>query len=126
MYKLEKLGGLEFKKMCIGEEKEMKERLLKIKDTATAQIAEAQSLDTLEGLRIELLGKKGALTEILKGMGKLSKEERPEMGKVSNEVRNHIEDQLAQKKTLLEAQALKEKLKSEVIDVTIPGKAVKV
>lgn len=112
--------------MYIGEEKKMKERLLKIKDAATAQIAEAQSLDTLEGLRIELLGKKGALTEILKGMGKLSKEERPEMGKVSNEVRNHIENQLAEKKTILEAQALKEKLKSEVIDVTMPGKAVKV
>lgn len=56
----------------------MKERLLEIKDAATSQIAEAQSLETLESLRIELLGKKGALTEILKGMGKLSKEERPE------------------------------------------------
>jgi len=64
----------------------MKERLLKIRETATEMIESSSSLKELEDLRIKFLGKKGELTDILKGMGKLSKEERPEMGKVSNEL----------------------------------------
>jgi len=104
----------------------MKERLLEIRTTATDKIQATTSLKDLEALRIEFLGKKGALTEILKGMGKLSKEERPEMGKVSNEVRNHIEKELTNKKTVLEAEALKLKLEAEVVDVTMPAKAVAV
>lgn len=104
----------------------MKQRLLEIQETATHQIKDTISLQDLEALRIELLGKKGALTEILKGMGKLSKEERPEMGKVSNDVRNTIESALSEKKIVLEAEALKAKLNEEVIDVTMPGKEVKV
>lgn len=104
----------------------MKQRLLEIKETASEKIQSTTSLKDLEALRIEFLGKKGALTEILKGMGKLSKEERPEMGKVSNDVRNHIEWTLTSKKTVLEADALKAKLNEEVIDVTMPAKGVTV
>ncbi len=104
----------------------MKERLLQIREEATQMIEKTESLKSLEDLRIKYLGKKGELTDILKGMGKLSKEERPEMGKVSNEVRNHIEGILVKTKEVLEEKALDEKLKSEVIDVTMPGTPVTV
>lgn len=101
----------------------MKERLLQIREEATRMIEQTESLKTLEDLRIKYLGKKGELTDILKGMGKLSKEERPEMGKVSNEVRASIEGMLSETKEKLEKKALDAKLASEVIDVTMPGKA---
>lgn len=99
----------------------MKERLLQIREIATEMIELSSSLKAVEELRIKFLGKKGELTDILKGMGKLSKEERPEMGKVSNEVRSFIENILSEKKEALEREALNEKLKSEVIDVTMPA-----
>lgn len=104
----------------------MKEKLLQIRETATEMIEASKSLQELEDLRIRFLGKKGELTEILKGMGKLSKEERPEMGKISNEVRDHIDGVLKSKKEVLEEEALDAKLASEVIDVTMPAKAVSV
>jgi len=99
----------------------MKERLLQIRETAAEMIESSSSLKAVEELRIKFLGKKGELTDILKGMGKLSKEERPEMGKVSNDVRSFIEGILSEKKEALEKDALNEKLKSEVIDVTMPA-----
>jgi phenylalanyl-tRNA synthetase alpha chain len=104
----------------------MKERLNEIRETASEMIGNSSSLKELEDLRIKFLGKKGELTQILKGMGKLSKEERPEMGKVSNEVRSHIEGLLTEKKDKLEADALNKKLEEEVIDVTMPAKDVNV
>lgn len=100
----------------------MKERLLQIRETAAELIDSSSSLKAVEDLRIKFLGKKGELTDILKGMGKLSKEERPEMGKVSNEVRNFIEKTLSEKKEALEKAVLNARLKSEVIDVTLPAK----
>lgn len=104
----------------------MKEKLLQIRQTATELIESSSSLQELEELRIRFLGKKGELTDILKGMGKLSKEERPEMGKVSNEVRNHIERILGEKKVGLEEAALNAKLAEEVIDVTMPAEKISV
>lgn len=102
----------------------MKERLLKIREEAKTMIEKSSSLKELEELRIKFLGKKGELTNILKGMGKLSKEERPEMGKVSNDVRNFIEKALITKKEISEKAALNAKLDQEVIDVTMPAKKV--
>ena len=99
----------------------MKERLLQIREEAKLVIEKTEVLKSLEDIRIKYLGKKGELTNILKGMGKLSKEERPEMGKVSNEVRNFIEGMLLNTKKGLEEKALNDKLASEVIDVTMPG-----
>jgi len=99
----------------------MKERLLQIRETAAELIDSSSSLKAVEDLRIKFLGKKGELTDILKGMGKLSKEERPEMGKISNEVRGFIEKTISEKKEALERAALEVKLKSEVIDVTLPA-----
>lgn len=99
----------------------MKERLLQIREEAKSIIEKTEVLKSLDDIRIKYLGKKGELTNILKGMGKLSKEERPEMGKVSNEVRNFIEGMLLNTKKVLEEKVLNDKLAREVIDVTMPG-----
>lgn len=97
----------------------MKDKLAQIKQKATAAISDIESLKSLEDIRVELLGKKGELTNILKGMGKLSSEERPVMGKIANEVRDAIEGALAEKRAKLEEIMLNEKMKSQSIDVTL-------
>ena len=99
----------------------MKEKLGSIKQTASELLSQAQSLDTLEELRVRYLGKKGELTAVLKGMGALSKEERPVIGALANEVRSYIEQELEEKKKELSEKLMEEKLKNEVIDVTRLG-----
>ena len=100
----------------------MKEKLGSIKQTASELLSQAQTLDTLEELRVRYLGKKGELTAVLKGMGALSKEERPVIGALANEVRSYIEQELEEKKKELSEKLMEEKLKNEVIDVTLPGR----
>lgn len=100
----------------------MKEKLEQIRVSAAARLADAKELKSLEDLRVELLGKKGELTQILKGMGTLSKEERPVIGQPANEVRSFIEGELDRVKTDLLARQQELKLKAETIDVTMPGK----
>ncbi|HCC35704.1 MAG TPA: phenylalanine--tRNA ligase subunit alpha, partial [Ruminococcaceae bacterium] len=75
-----------------------------------------------EELRIRFLGKKGELTALLKQMGGLSKEERPVIGQLANEVRETIESGVARRMTALNKQALEKRLLEETIDVTIPGR----
>ncbi|MEL7598244.1 MAG: phenylalanine--tRNA ligase subunit alpha, partial [Clostridiaceae bacterium] len=70
----------------------MKERLEAIKNTALEELKKALSKEELEALRVRYLGKKGELTQILRGMGKLSAEERPVVGKIANEVREALEE----------------------------------
>jgi phenylalanyl-tRNA synthetase alpha chain len=72
-------------------------------------------------LRVAFLGKKGELTQILKGMKDLSKEERPVIGQLGNEVRTFIENEIEARKTELETAAQEAKLKEETLDVTMPG-----
>ena len=91
-----------------------------------AEIKEAQSIESVESLRVKYLGKKGDITAILKEMGKLSAEERPVVGKVANEVRENIELSINSKKEEINAIEKERKLKEEVIDVTQPGKVLKV
>lgn len=100
----------------------MKEKLEQIKADVEGILKNAADLDTLENIRIKYLGKKGELTSVLKGMGKLSKEERPKIGALANEVRAKLEAELDEKKTALAAKLEEAKLKAEVIDVTMPGK----
>jgi phenylalanyl-tRNA synthetase alpha chain len=78
----------------------------------------------LEAVRVAYLGKKGSLTSVLKQMGKLSAEERPVIGQLANEVRSAIEYAIAEKASQLSEALLELKLKSEKLDVTIPGKPV--
>ena len=99
----------------------MKEKLNEIKIAALEKLNQVSDLQALESLRVEILGKKGELTQILKGMGSLSKEERPVIGQLANEVRSEIEAKLETVKTAFEEKAQEEKLKAETIDVTMPG-----
>lgn len=99
----------------------MKEQLLSMKERAEQALQNAKGLQSLEEIRVSLLGKKGELTAVLRGMGALSAEERPAIGQLANEVRSFIEGKIEeQKKNLLEA-ARSEKLKEETLDVTMAG-----
>lgn len=86
------------------------------------QISESKDLSTLNDVRVAILGKKGALTAVLKSMKDVSPEERPLVGQLVNETRESIEQMLEETKTKLEAEALSLRLKEEVIDVTLPAK----
>ena len=100
----------------------MKDQLTAIRTKAAAALGGAQTLAELEELRIQYLGKKGELTAVMKGMGKLSPEERPVAGQLANEARGEIEAALETKKAELEKQAADAKIQSETIDVTMPGR----
>ena len=99
----------------------MKQALEQIKQAAIEQLENCTDLKALEELKIKYLGKKGELTAILKQMGKLSKEERPVIGQLANEVRATIEEEVKTRTEQLQQKALEEQLKSEKIDVTMPG-----
>ncbi len=101
----------------------MRDKLKKIKELAVENLKGVNDLKALDDLRVKFLGKKGALTQILKGMGALSKEERPAVGQLANEVREEIEVKLDEAKKGLLSKAMEIKLKAETIDVTMPGKA---
>ena len=97
----------------------MKEKLARIRTEALEQL-QRDDVDT-EQIKIKYLGKKGELTAVLRGMGALTPEERPIIGQLANEVRADIEAALNEKGKALQAQALEKKLKSEKLDVTMPG-----
>ena len=100
----------------------MKEKLEKIKQEALAKIAETNALDKLNDIRVSYLGKKGELTEVLKGMKDVAAEERPKVGQLVNDTRNIIEEKLEEMKSKLAAAAREKQLREEVIDVTLPAK----
>jgi len=97
----------------------MKEKLSQIRAEALSQIM-AEGADP-EQIKIKYLGKKGELTAVLRGMGALSAEERPVIGQLANEVRADIESAIGKMIQEQQAKALEEKLKSEKLDVTMPG-----
>ena len=103
----------------------MKEQLANIRAQALAAFEAAQDTAALDELRVKYLGKKGELTAVLKQMGRLSAEERPAMGQLANEVRAALEQAIEGTSKRLESAALELKLKAETVDVTIPGKSVK-
>lgn len=103
----------------------MKEKLSQIKNLAIEKLNKTSDLKVLEEIRVEILGKKGELTSILKGMGSLSSEERPIIGQLANEVRTAIEEKIDSIKKSLLAKEQEIKLKAEKIDVTMPGKTKK-
>ena len=103
----------------------MKEQLAAIRQQALEAFQAAQDSAALDALRVQYLGKKGELTAVLKQMGKLSAEERPVMGQLANEVRAALEQALEVRGKELEAKALEDRLKAEALDVTVPGKPIK-
>ena len=98
----------------------MKEKLSKIRAEALEQLNAPDA--NLEQIKIKYLGKKGELTAVLRGMGALSAEERPLIGQLANEVRESIENAIAEKLREQQAKALEAQLKAEKLDVTMPGK----
>ena len=103
----------------------MKETLEQIRREALDALAGAADAQALDALRVKYLGKKGELTAVLKQMGRLSNQERPVIGQLANEVRAALEEALETRGRQLEAKALEDRLRAEAVDVTIPGKPVK-
>ena len=102
----------------------MKQRLEELKNEALETLSTVDLAPALESLRVKYLGKKGEITAILKQMGSLSAEERPVIGQLANRIRADIENALAKKTSELESRGLSERLISEAVDVTIPGKKI--
>ena len=100
----------------------MQQKLKTILEESKKQLERATSLKEAEETRIKVLGKKGALTEILRSMGGLSPEERKELGQAANQVRAEIEKALAETVAGLKEKAREARFKAETIDVTEPGK----
>ena len=96
----------------------------KIITDAKKSIASAIDLKALDDSRVLFLGKKGELTDLLKGLGKLSKEERPAMGEAINEAKVKIQNLIESRKEELEEVALQKRLLEERIDVTLPGRNI--
>ena len=100
----------------------MKDKLKLMKEQALSELAAAENLTLVNDIRVKFLGKKGELTGILRGMGSLSADERPLFGQLANEVRESIEQTVAQKMSALKETDKLEKLNLESIDVTLPGR----
>ncbi len=100
----------------------MKEKLQQLKEDIQSRLAGATTEEELSAIRIEFLGKKGALTELLKGLGALSAEERPTMGALVNEVREQLTAELDAKLTALKEIKAQKRLEAERVDVSLPGK----
>ena len=100
----------------------MQEKLQAIQNNALEELKLATDSTAIEAIRVKYLGKKGELTAILRGMKDLSKEERPVVGKIANEVRETIEGEIEKFATEIKNKEKNARLNSEVIDISMPGK----
>ena len=103
----------------------MEQELQSIKEVALTAIKAATNQQALQDVRVKYLGKKGEVTALLKGLGKLSPEERPKMGAFVNAVRETLEAELDKIKSSMETAAMNARLEEEKIDITLPGRAPK-
>jgi phenylalanyl-tRNA synthetase alpha chain len=99
----------------------MKTELEQLKKETLDRLNRVGSIEELEAIRVGVLGKKGTLTEVLRGMGRLSAEERPLIGQLANDVRTSLEKRMEELRGELQRQVLKQRLEEERIDVTLPG-----
>ncbi len=104
----------------------MKETLEKIRREALAKIEEVSDMDRLNDIRVAYLGKKGELTQVLKGMRNVAPEDRPKVGQLVNDTREALERKLEETRILLAAKQRERQLAAEKIDVTLPAKRMKV
>src|SRR5699024_2620293 len=102
----------------------MKVQLEKLQKEALEQVEAVNDLKVLQDIQVAYVVSKVSITEVLRGMGKISKEERWVIGELVNNVRGNIESAVKEKKEQLETLVLEEKLKEEKIDVTLPGRPV--
>ncbi|AFW92865.1 phenylalanine--tRNA ligase subunit alpha [Dolichospermum sp. UHCC 0684] len=99
----------------------LEDQLLALRQEGETAIAAADSLERLEELRVNYLGKKGQLGLLLRSMGQMSAEERPQIGAIANTVKEAIQNSLDQQRTTLESAQILVQLEAETIDVTMPG-----
>ena len=99
----------------------MEKTLQEIRERVLKEMAEAKASSKLEQIRVGVLGKKGELTGLLRGMGKLPAEERPRVGQLVNDVRQALEEALEKRSAELKAKEKEERLAAEALDVTLPG-----
>jgi phenylalanyl-tRNA synthetase alpha chain len=100
---------------------ELEAQLDVIQTEAQTAIAAAETLDQVEQLRIQYMGKKGPIPQVLGGMGKLDPAERPRIGAKANEVKEAIQGDLDRKRTALQVAQIEAQLAAETLDVTMPG-----
>jgi phenylalanyl-tRNA synthetase alpha chain len=100
---------------------DLEAQLTTLQAEAKAAIAAADGLEQLEQLRIQYLGKKGQLSKVLGGMGKLDPSDRPKIGSLANEVKQVVQTALDETRTALQAAAIEARLAAETLDVTMPG-----
>jgi phenylalanyl-tRNA synthetase alpha chain len=99
--------------------------LERLQADALASVTAAQDAATLEALELDILGRKGRLTTVLRGIGSLSAEDRPKVGAIANAVRTSIEAALAERGTALRGSELETRLRAETVDVTTPGRPIR-
>jgi phenylalanyl-tRNA synthetase alpha chain len=95
------------------------------RDDALARIASAQDVPTLEAIELDVLGRKGRLTTVLRGIGGLPAEDRPRVGAVANVVREAVEEAIEDRGRALRGSALESRLVAETVDVTTPGRPIR-
>ena len=103
----------------------MQDKLNLIKSGAISDVEGCDSLAALNDVKVKYMGKNGALTELMKGMKDLSKEDRPKFGKLINDVRGEIEAAFSEKEAALKEKELQETLVKEAVDITLPAKTGK-
>ena len=103
----------------------MKELMQKLRESSVKEILDCDSAERLEAMRVRYLGKKGELTAILRQMGSLSAEEGPAMGQLANQLRSEIEEAIDKRREELSSTMMELKLESEAVDVTLPGKDIR-
>lgn len=99
---------------------ELVARLLNIGEEARKEIESVEDMDSLNQVRVKYLGKKGAITSILKSLGSLSLDERKEVGRVANQIKDSLEDLFKRKEGSIKSKVLQLKLEEERIDITLP------
>ncbi len=103
----------------------MKEKITKIESEAKEDIEKVKNTRDLNEIKLKYLGKKSELSNVLKDIANLSKEERPVIGRLANKVRKEIEEKIAEKEEILAKKELDEKLAKESIDITLPSTKIK-
>jgi phenylalanyl-tRNA synthetase alpha chain len=99
----------------------IQDELLRLKEEAERDLGRATDLEAVEAWRVKYLGKKGLLTRVLRGMAELSPEERPQVGRLANELRGWLEEELETRRRALRAREREKEIAAEAVDVTLPG-----
>lgn len=100
------------------------QQLTEIVEQALAAIEQATDLKVLDDIRVDYLGKKGQITDLMKLMGTLSAEEKPKFGQAVNDAKQSVQAKLGEQMELFKARELEAKLAAEQIDVTLPGRTL--